>query len=68
MPRGDEIPLKELLKVARRRRDRALENGQDPIRFRASEANHVAELDAVIHWLEGVPFNEWVDEYLEDPR
>ena len=66
-PRGDDIPLRELVRVARRRRDDLLESMPAAPRFVSSEANAVARMDAVIGWLEQVPVQEWTNEYLEYP-
>jgi hypothetical protein len=66
--RAKDIPLEVLLERALMVRARVLAADPDAPRFRVCEANHLAQLDAVVSWLESVPGCEWVDEYLERPR
>ena len=60
-----DVPQRVLVEIARRKRDRALAADPNATRFRFCEANHLAQLDAVVDWLERVPLSEWTDEYLE---
>jgi hypothetical protein len=64
--RARDIPLEALLEHAREKRTRLLPTGPSDVpRFRVTEANALAQLDAVVDWLARIPRTEWADQYLE---